>query len=193
MMNEQAETINRLLKKQSRPRNKRNTAQRDNNMDDVPLPSSIAGTRTNSNTNTNSTYVPTGRKRGRKPAKAVENEEQEDGDDEEAMEGVEEEDGEVAETEVRMPTMYRWVSSSRTQEGDGPTMGITFSVPVSVIPPQPPSLPLEPADTNVRPPPPKTCAAPGCGKLMRYRVVKDWTKGACGIPCLKTVEAAIAG
>jgi Ino eighty subunit 2 len=188
-MTGQAETINRLLKKQSRPRNKRNTAQRDNNMDDVPLPASMAGTRTSSNTNSNSTYTPVGRKRGRKPAKPAENEEQEDGDDDDAMEGVEEDDREVGETEVRMPTMYRWVSSSRTQEGSAPTMGITFSVPISAIPPQP--SPTELFDSSPRPPAPKSCAAPGCGNPMRYRAVKDWTQGACGIPCLEIVEAAI--
>ncbi|KAF9459776.1 hypothetical protein BDZ94DRAFT_1267341 [Collybia nuda] len=187
---EKAETINRLLKKQSRPRNKRNTAQRTNDMDDVPLPLSLAGTRTNSNSN--STHNSVGRKRGKKIVRAVDNEEQDDGDDDEAMECVDEEDGEALEPEVRTPTMYRWVSSVKMKEGGEPTMAITFSVPVSAMPPQPQSLPLESTDVNARLPAPKICAAPGCGKPMRYRVVKDWAKGACGITCLKVVETSIA-
>lgn len=200
---EKLETINRLLKKQSRPRNKRGRVQKDKEtMDDVVPPSpSLAGTRTNSNFNGSS-------KRG---SRKVTNEE--DADDEDAMdEYVVEGEAEQEEVrEVRVPTMYRWVSTSRvpvTQNGSGNDgeasekgkekekekemkMRIMFGVPVSVLPPStPPSTAVEP----VKPTPlarPMPCAAPGCGNPFKYRLVKDWTRGACGIACLKILESGI--
>jgi Ino eighty subunit 2 len=131
---------------------------------------------------------------------------EEEVDEEDAM------DEDVAEAEpeevqdVKVPTMYRWVSTSRVpvaqdDSGNGEEAGekmkgkgkekekemrITFSIPVSV-PPLPTPL-IEP----VKPTPlarPTHCAAAGCGKPFKYRLVKDWERGACGLACLKVLEA----
>ncbi|GLB38880.1 putative PAPA-1-like conserved region [Lyophyllum shimeji] len=193
---EKAETINRLLKKQSRPRNKRTTAQRDN-MDDVAPPGSLAGTRSNST----SAYNPTTKKKGAKKAAAAE--EQGEGEEEEAMDAAEESDEEeLLEREVQIPTMYRWISSRRIPASEGekpgePQMRITFSVPVSALPLPPASVDVLPDAMQLDQKPrhaitrPTECAAPGCGKPFRYRLVKDWTRGACGITCLKLLEASL--
>ncbi|KAF8068071.1 hypothetical protein FPV67DRAFT_1494794 [Lyophyllum atratum] len=187
---EKAETINRLLKKQSRPRNKRTTAQRDH-MDDVAPPGSLA--RTRSDSNSNSAYNPPGRKKVvKKPAAA---EDQDDGDDEDGMGAAEDnEEEEQPEREEPTPTMYRWLSTSRipASQGEAATdvqMQITFSVPVSVLPPSGTTDVVvdEKSHASERP---RGCAAPGCGKPFRYRLVKDWTQGACGIACLKLLEAS---
>ncbi|KAG6815743.1 hypothetical protein H0H87_011710 [Tephrocybe sp. NHM501043] len=188
---EKAETINRLLKKQSRPRKKRGTAQR-TDMDDVVL-----DTRSNSNSVYNPSNTPTTKpKKPRKAAAAAGDEdgEEEDGDDEEGLDdaGDDAEDETPPERErepTKVPTMYRWVSTSRipgAAEGkeDVATMQITFSVPVSAIPAPFPEIP-PPVQVVPRP---TTCAAPGCGKPFRYRLVSDWTRGACGIACLKALE-----
>ncbi|RDB14982.1 hypothetical protein Hypma_016176 [Hypsizygus marmoreus] len=200
---EKAETINRLLKKQSKPRTKRTTAQRtDRDMDDVP-PGSIVATRSNSVS---------------APKRKIREELGEAGDEEEE----EGEGDDRSERDVPLPTMYRWISTSRVPvppavDADGdvivdaaPTMRISFSVPLSVRPAPPPVgenesqaqteavlHPLQPCDNenederrrNTRP---KVCAAPGCGKPVRYRLVRDWAQGACGMTCLKTLEAAEA-
>ncbi|KAF5383040.1 hypothetical protein D9615_004796 [Tricholomella constricta] len=189
---EKAETINRLLKKQSRPRNKRTTAQRDN-MDDVAPPSSMAGTRSNSN----STYHPSGRKKATKQSV----EDQDDGDDEDGMDLEDNEDEEQPKGEVQVPTMYRWVSTSRipsSQQGETPAkiqMRITFSVPASVLPSNPAAGVLDAMLLDKKASPvstrPTGCSVPGCDKPFRYRLVKDWTRGACGISCLKLLEAGV--
>ncbi|KAG5642796.1 hypothetical protein DXG03_002101 [Asterophora parasitica] len=187
----QAETINRLLKKQSRPRNKRATAQRDN-MDDI-APSSMAGTRSNSN----STYNPSVRKKV--PKKSTDS--QDDGDEDDGMD-EDNEDDEQPEREVPIPTMYRWVSTSRispSQQGEALStdvqLRITFSVPTSMLSlPEadsqglPDAVPIDekPLQLSTRP---TGCAAPGCTNPFRYRLVKDWTRGACGISCLKLLES----
>jgi Ino eighty subunit 2 len=195
------ETINRLLKKQSRPRNKRGKVQKDKeNMDDVAPPPSLAGTRTNSNSNLSS-------KRG---SRKVSNED--DVDDEDAMDedvGAEGEGEQEEMGEVKVPTMYRWISTSRVPvtQDDSENMGeadekgkgkekeqetkmrITLSVPVSVLPPSvPPGEAVEPVK-SVPLARPTQCAVPGCENSFKYRLVKDLTRGACGIACLKILEA----
>jgi len=126
------------------------------------------------------------------------------GEDSENEAGVENamdiQDYHNGEKEVRqVPTMYRWVSSACRQEGaDGSTemhMRITFSVPVSVLPSNEDVGILKAGKDEedgraVRPERPATCAAPGCHKPFRYRLVKDWTRGACGMACLKALEAS---
>ncbi|RDB20403.1 hypothetical protein Hypma_012545 [Hypsizygus marmoreus] len=122
-----AETINRLLKKQSRPRNKRTMAQRhDRDKDDVP-PGSINATRSNSVS---------------APKRRMGEEQDEAGDEEEQKDEKDDRSG----REVHVSTMYRWISTSRISvppavDADGdttvdapPTMRISFSDPVSVLP-----------------------------------------------------------
>ncbi len=159
----QAETINRLLKKQSRARGKRNALA---TAEDRPGPGEAAG------------------------------------------EGEEEETVEVA---VPPPTMYRWVSSARSPstpaEGEGEkterVMTLSFSVPVSVLPHQEGgedamqvdggsgSLPVPPPPRLPPATPPK-CDVQGCTSLRKYRLVRDFQKGACGLGHLKVLEAQVA-
>ncbi|KAF5314229.1 hypothetical protein D9758_014287 [Tetrapyrgos nigripes] len=40
-------------------------------------------------------------------------------------------------------------------------------------------------------PPAATCAVAGCGVKRKYRLVSDWTKGACGIDHLKVLEGRV--
>jgi Ino eighty subunit 2 len=161
-------------------------------MDDVAPPSSLTGTRANSNSNNSS-------KRGSRKATNDEEAEDEDVVDEDEAGGEHEE---VLEMKV-VPTMYRWISTSRVPvtQGDNENweetgerekeMRITFSVPISVLPPSTlTGAAVEPTKSAPLARPQK-CAAPGCGKPFKYRLVKDWTKGACGIGCLKILEAAM--
>jgi Ino eighty subunit 2 len=187
----QLETINRLLKKQSRPRTKRTTAQsrEQQHVDDVTPPGSTSGVRSNSGPN---------RRGARKAAAAGGGEDSEnDAGVENAMDTQDHYNGEK-EVQRQAPTMYRWVSSACRQEvTDGSTemrMRITFSVPVSVLPSNEDAGVLKAGKDEedgraVRPERPATCAAPGCQKPFRYRLVKDWTRGACGMACLKALEA----
>ena len=179
----EAETINRLLKKQSRPKNKRT------NTTDSPLPPS--GSRTPK------PKVKTGEEGGE--------EGEGDEDEDEVMEFVDPPE------EVR-PTMYRWVSSFRelAQCEDKQTqMTITFSVPESVfLPPGPlevhPTIMATSSETamqiDVHPSDPEweglrgakgpgICAIEGCGQPRKYRVPKDWTIGACGSDHLRTLSS----
>ncbi|KAK0503425.1 hypothetical protein EDD18DRAFT_1346290 [Armillaria luteobubalina] len=173
---EKVETINRLLKKQTRPRGgKRN------------------GT-------TTGTGTPSGVKA-------------QNDSDEEAME-VEGSTEEPLPVPI-IPVMYRWVSSSRPPTGD-PSPGaeekmdvddkvsekmdvdgaekektdnneekkmiLTFSVPPSLLPEgeaHPPALPK---------PIPK-CNVEGCQLNRKYRLVRNWDMGACGMAHLKLLQA----
>lgn len=158
----QAETINRLLKKQSRARGKRNAL---STAEDRLGPGEVAG------------------------------------------EGEEEETVEVA---APPPTMYRWVSSSRSSstvaKGKGEqaeqVMTMSFSVPVSVLP-QPESEDAMQVDSGTRsfpvhqrprsaPAIPPKCDVKGCTSLRKYRLVRDFQKGACGLSHLKVLEAQVA-
>ncbi|KIY46092.1 PAPA-1-domain-containing protein [Fistulina hepatica ATCC 64428] len=127
---EKVETINRLLRKQTRPRNRRTT------------------------TNTPQ---------------------------------FEDSEAEAASREEKMPTMYHWVSSKQ---------GISFSIPPSVsLPPARSQAPAQAPDAMDvdTPPPPRVksnvCALPNCCEPLKYRLVKDWTIGACGMAHLKALEA----
>lgn len=158
----QAETINRLLKKQSRARGKRNAL---STAEDRPGPGEAAG------------------------------------------EGEEEETVEVA---APPPTMYRWVSSARSpstlaageDEKTERVMTMSFSVPVSVLPQQEsedamqvdsggPSLPVH-QRPRLPPATPPRCDVQGCTSLRKYRLVRDFQKGACGLSHLKVLEAQVA-
>ena len=160
-------------------------------MDDMAPTPSLVGTRTNSNSNVSS-------KRGSRKVTNADEMDDEDVMDEDMAE-VEKEEVK----EVRVPTMYRWISTSRlpvTQDDtdnreevdekgkekekqEEKRLRITFSVPVSVL-----SKPVEPVRFAPLPRPTQ-CAVPGCGKPFKYRFVKDCAKGACGITCLKVLEA----
>lgn len=112
-------------------------------------------------------------------AKASQDAEDED-DEDEVMEEVLEE---VA------PVMYRWVSSSRNS-GDATAdqkMTITLSVPITVN-----SRPIDAeAVTLIKAAERETavCAVEGCTQSRKYRLVKDWTRGACGLEHMRILEA----
>ncbi|KAK2467201.1 hypothetical protein APHAL10511_000750 [Amanita phalloides] len=136
---EKAETINRLLKRQSRPRHRRAMA-------DVAPPENA-----------------------------------EEGEGEEVPEGVQQVHEEVK------PVMYRWISTSRVpgnaEPGGEKTMSITFSIPtIATIPPQASAAP------KVTQAAPTRCALEGCGGMRKYRLVRNSSIGACGMPHLKILE-----
>ncbi|KAJ3507117.1 hypothetical protein NLJ89_g6484 [Agrocybe chaxingu] len=161
---EKAETINRLLKKQSRPRNKRNNTTDDRS----PMPTA-SGSRTP--------------KVKAKTQDAEEGEGDED-EDEDAMDV----DQQIEEVK---PVMYRWVSSLREVpvEGDGMEkrmeVALTFSVPDTLFPTSPPAPPevVRQVDAQAEKERaargPGVCAIVGCGKPRKYRLPRDWTIGAC--------------
>jgi Ino eighty subunit 2 len=98
-------------------------------------------------------------------------------DAEVAEEGDEEESMVVVEEEVK-PVMYRWTSSKKV-DGESTSMVLSFSVPPSEVIPAP-----EPEAPKI----PDTCAMDGCRQPRKYRLVRDWTIGACGMPHLKALE-----
>ncbi|RDX55993.1 hypothetical protein OH76DRAFT_1460659 [Lentinus brumalis] len=154
---EKAETINRLLKKQSRARGKRNALA---TAEDKPGPGEAAG----------------------------------EGEYEEAPEAF-----------VPPPTMYRWVSSARSlpkeageQEDAERVMTMSFSVPASVLAPKNENaMEVDGGAVPVPPPPrlpqatPPMCDVQGCTAVRKYRLVRDFQKGACGMGHLKLLEAQL--
>lgn len=177
----EAETINRLLKKQSRPRNKRV------NTTDSPLPQS--GTRTP------------------KPKLKIgeEGDEAEGDEEEEQMETVDMPE-EIKPTMFRWVSSLH--EKNGEAEENQVQMVIRFSVPESFFPPPPPPvLPLSeksndesrltqieensPLSEIRKARGPGICAVEGCGKPRKYRVPKDWTIGACGCEHLRIIGSQI--
>ncbi|KAH9898537.1 hypothetical protein C8Q73DRAFT_641052 [Cubamyces lactineus] len=153
---EKLETINRLLKKQSRTRGRRNAL---STAEDKPTPGENA-----------------------------------------PGEGEEED---VAETFAPPPTMYRWISRTQSvpvpgeqQETSEKTVVFSFSVPVEALPPTVTQdgdgsmqVDSDMATTARRPQArPPHCDVQGCTALRKYRLVRDFHKGACGLSHLKVLE-----
>lgn len=143
----QAETINRLLKKQSRPQAK------------------------NRRVTTTVSHAPT--TAADTPAQGS------DAEPGEEFEG----DAEEEEESKNDPEMYRWISSAT---------GLSFSIPVSVIPtPSRTDLDSRLESQSVhesRAGKSKTCDVESCREVRKYRLVRDWEKGACGMLHLKFLE-----
>ena len=106
-----------------------------------------------------------------------------------------------------LPEMYRWVSSSRVvANGEGETRigTLNYSIPINALgyfsTGQSGDTDVavdgaEPFLSTVSPPPPKeklVCDVPDCSQPRKYRLVKDWKRGACGMGHLKTLEAKIS-
>ncbi|KAJ7448627.1 hypothetical protein B0H11DRAFT_339724 [Mycena galericulata] len=165
LQNEKAETINRLLKKQSRPRNKRRTALSTATPVEVPTPPSEVGV---------------GAAVSASIAEVIEDNKL-----------AEPENDVVVATEPE-PTMYRWISTSRGNSNPAaesatvaPVMSISFSIPPSVM--------SHAADARSPPAPgpqlPAICGVAGCGKDRRYRLVGgEWGAGACGMGHLRLLK-----
>ncbi|KAI0639282.1 hypothetical protein C8Q77DRAFT_1080396 [Trametes polyzona] len=157
---EKVETINRLLKKQSRARGKRNAL---STAEDRPAPGENA------------------------PGEG--------------------EDEDVTESPAPPPTMYRWVSRAQpvpkagdagTEDGQPEkTMVLSFSVPISVLPAAQTdasgdAMKVDSTAATAAPPLPREtprCDVQGCTELRKYRLVRDFQKGACGLSHLKALEA----
>ncbi|KIK82156.1 hypothetical protein PAXRUDRAFT_832373 [Paxillus rubicundulus Ve08.2h10] len=157
---EKAETINRLLKKQSKAKNKRNVWSTADDRTPVSVTPAVVQS---------------------------------------AREGSEAPEGEVFEPVQLIPTMYRWTSTTKplpaaaaegteaaSQNDSEGKMRLMFSVPVSVLPPEG----TAPRASEVKPTPSikPVCDVSGCQRTRKYRVVKDWMKGACGMEHLKVLE-----
>lgn len=117
------------------------------------------------------------------------------------------EDEEVAEISAPAPTMYRWVSRAQpapTANGDGAaddtpaerTMALSFSVPAAVLPsivPGDGAMQVDDVPPTSQLPPPRSspphCDVQGCTAIRKYRLVRDFEKGACGMGHLKVLEA----
>jgi len=95
----------------------------------------------------------------------------EEGDEDEVMEVVQEE---------TKPVMYRWISSKKVV-GNSPSMVLSFSVPQA-------ALPVVSVFERPRHQGSVICAVQGCSQLRRYRLVRDWKIGACGMSHLKLLE-----
>ncbi|OCH96524.1 hypothetical protein OBBRIDRAFT_787081 [Obba rivulosa] len=151
---EKAETINRLLKKQSRSKGKRNAL---STADDRPLMSANVA----------------------------------DADVEDMAESV-------VPTPV-MPTMYRWISTSRPKADskmeeahEEKHMELLFSVPVNALSPPVDALRSDAMDVDALQRESKAqCDVEGCGAQRKYRLVKNWQRGACGISHLKLLETQL--
>lgn len=97
---------------------------------------------------------------------------------------------------LQPPVMYRWISSSRpvgaleagtseVAEGLSRKLVLSFSVPPSVIPEPEASaeltIPTRAAETPA-------CDVDGCQQPRKYRLVSNWTTGACGMVHLKVLS-----
>lgn len=78
-------------------------------------------------------------------------------------------------------------------------MTMSFSVPVMAFPQRGDenAMEVDSASTSASPPriPPAvqpTCDVQGCTSTRKYRLVRDFQKGACGMGHLKQLEAQIA-
>lgn len=148
----QAETINRLLKKQSKSKTKRNVLSTADDRTPVSATPAVAQTR----------------------------------------DGSEAPEVEMLEPVEFIPTMYRWISIAKplprdaeTASGDADSrMKLTFSVPVSALPPD--TAPT--SETRLPPTEKPLCDVSGCEQARKYRLVKNWLKGACGMEHLKILE-----
>ncbi|KAF8438897.1 hypothetical protein L210DRAFT_980080 [Boletus edulis BED1] len=151
---EKAETINRLLKKQSKSKNKRTVLSTADDRTPVSAtPAVVQSTR----------------------------------------DGSEAHEGEMPESIELIPTMYRWISTTKPLPGDAEpgsrdeTLGrmeLTFSVPVLVLQPDA----TLPSETRLPPVEAPVCDVGGCKRVRKYRLVRDWLKGGCGMEHLKFLE-----
>ncbi|KAF9218837.1 hypothetical protein BS17DRAFT_761858 [Gyrodon lividus] len=157
---EKAETINRLLKKQSKSKNKRNVLSTADDRTPVSVtPAIVQSARGGSEAPDVQTFGPV----------------------------------------ELIPTMYRWISTTKSppaavaegtelasQGRSEGKMRLMFSVPVSVLSPET----TVPRASGIKPTPSvePVCDVSGCQQIRKYRVSKDWMKGACGMEHLKVLE-----
>lgn len=163
---EKMETINRLLKKQSKSKTKRNVLSTADDRTPVSVtPAVVSSTRDGS----------------QPPLEA-----------------------EMPEPVETVPTSYRWISTIKppavamltttstcddvAMDDDGTEikMRLTFSVPVCALPAE--RVLAQAGQVRIPPGTIPICDVSGCGHARKYRLVKDWMKGACGMDHLKDLE-----
>ncbi|KAI6006897.1 PAPA-1-like conserved region-domain-containing protein [Pisolithus albus] len=164
---EKMETINRLLKKQSKSKTKRNVLSTADDRTPVSVtPAVVSSTRDGS----------------QPPLEA-----------------------EMPEPVEMVPTSYRWISTIKppavavlsttsacdddvAMNGGGTEvkMRLTFSVPVCALPAE--HVQAQVGQVRMPPATIPICDVSGCGHARKYRLVKDWMKGACGMDHLKDLE-----
>nr|GAT49582.1 predicted protein [Mycena chlorophos] len=185
LQNEKTETINRLLKKQSRPRKNLKKGSAPGPLGNFSA--MVLGAGVNASTDIQTPVSEHGIAFGPGDEVGV------------SVVGM---DGGHASAEP----MYRWVSTTRSsttaavpadehqhqrQDHDSlpsQSMQLSYSIPAAVLQhlamPAVPSLPSK-SGSKV----PAICAVEGCGKDRRYRLVgAEWGVGACGIGHLKVLE-----
>lgn len=195
----QAETINRLLKKQSRPRGKRSALATADDRAPASRPNTgtgVAGTPADEDDESMEPAemavqeLPTCWRwvsSTTKVAGAAEG-----GDAKKASNGE----------DVVMNGDGHDEGTLNTVAVEGRKMVLSFSVPVSILPSPPEAIALDAASAGMdvdgassQSTRPKTktnslCDVDGCGKGRKYRLVKDWERGACGMEHLKALEVS---
>jgi Ino eighty subunit 2 len=97
-----------------------------------------------------------------------------------------------------IPTRYRWISTLKPSPDapPGDKMFLSFSVPTSLLPTTiTPPVDAEgdiKMETKQEQEPqaivPAVCAVDGCTAKRKYRLVRDWERGACGMDHLHILE-----
>jgi Ino eighty subunit 2 len=97
-----------------------------------------------------------------------------------------------------IPTRYRWISTLRPSPDapPGDKMFLSFSVPTSLLP-----ATMHPVDVDgdvkmetqeqereAQAVVPAVCGVDGCTAKRKYRLVRDWERGACGMDHLHMLE-----
>ncbi|KAK1229269.1 hypothetical protein PQX77_007693 [Marasmius sp. AFHP31] len=241
---EKLETINRLLRKQSKPRAKKGTGTASGGV--TPVRGGKRGGARGRGGRAGRSGLGTAKASTAGSEAGDEegaNDNEGEGNDEEGAEAEDEEaeDGDQASgsgsgfvEEIPLVPMFRWISSSRVQElkkeeatngmevdsetaadkaqenhimnvdterpnapsvnaqelqPSEPKMTLSFSVPPAFL-----SETSSLAQAPVAPPPPRgpqVCAVAECSSPRKYRLVSDWTIGACGMGHLKLLETQV--
>jgi Ino eighty subunit 2 len=100
----------------------------------------------------------------------------------------------VGQPEPVAPKMYRWLSSVQSaQHAEGEKKSvITFSVPIDAVQDH-----LSGGQANVQAIPRPAASRPrcdisGCDSPRKYRMARDFERGACGMPHLKILEGYVS-
>jgi Ino eighty subunit 2 len=167
----QAETINRLLKKQStrQAKNKR-------------LAATITATASASHTHTHTAAAT--------PAPAASDAEDGDGEREGEGEGNAEEDDNEKKKE---PEMYRWVSNAAGLSFSVPVGVLPSSEAKGMVVDSSTSVPTTRKASKSIPAQLPKCDVRNCKAVRKYRLVSDWEKGACGMAHLKVLQGRARG
>jgi Ino eighty subunit 2 len=109
--------------------------------------------------------------------------------------------GALAQVVEVIPTRYRWISTLRPAPDapPGDKMYLSFSVPTSLLPTAHQDVDVDAdADGDVkmettreqepRAIVPAVCGVEGCTAMRKYRLVRDWERGACGMDHLHVLE-----